>query len=103
MVQYCVSFFNNLVNSNGIPRKCLQRAVMVSGAKDAEAALERAKREFELLENIPNWNCHAQFLETETVKIAAKAKRSGGRSRTQAPLGSYRHTRSNRRFSRRVS
>jgi hypothetical protein len=69
MVQYRVSFFYNLCNSNGMLFKCVQRAVTVSRAKNAEAASEKAKREFERLEKIPNWKCRAQFLEVETVEM----------------------------------
>lgn len=95
MVKYRVGFFNELVNSNGMPFKCLQRAVMISGAKDAEAASEKAKREFERLENIPNWKCHAQFVEAE---IVAKATRPVGRSRIRVLNPSVRmQTWSNRR------
>jgi len=59
MVDYRVLFFNNLVNSYGKPFKCLQRAITVSSAKDAGEASEKAKREFERLEDVPNWKYHA--------------------------------------------
>jgi hypothetical protein len=70
MADYRVSFFNSLLNSYGKPFKCLQRVITVSSANDAEQALEKAKREFERLENAPNWKCHAQFLEVENRGIA---------------------------------
>jgi hypothetical protein len=54
MADYRVIFFNNLVNSYGKSFKCLQRAITVSSAKDAGEALEKAKREFERLEGVPN-------------------------------------------------
>jgi hypothetical protein len=69
MADYRVLFFNNLVNDQGKPFKCLQRDITVSSAKDAEEASEKAKREFERLENVPNWNYHAQFLEVESSGI----------------------------------
>jgi hypothetical protein len=65
MTDYRVIFFNNLVNSYGKSFKCLQRVVTVSSANDAEEASEKAKREFERLEDVPNWKYHAQFLEVE--------------------------------------
>ncbi len=40
-------------------------AIAVSSAKDAGEASEKAKREFERLEDVPNWKYHAQFLEVE--------------------------------------
>ena len=70
MAEFRVTFFNNLINSKGMPFKCLQRAVMVGGVKDADTASQKAKREFERLENVPNWKYRAQFLEVEV--IAAK-------------------------------
>jgi len=68
MPDYRVIFFNNLVNSYGKPFKCLQRAITVSSAKDAGEASEKAKREFERLEGIPNWKYYAQFLEVRWRK-----------------------------------
>jgi hypothetical protein len=69
MADYRVSFFNSLLNPYGKPFKCLQRVITVSSANDAEQALEKAKREFERLENVPNWKYHAQFLEVESSPI----------------------------------
>jgi hypothetical protein len=65
MTDYRVIFFNNLVNSYGKSFKCLQRVVTVSSTNDTEEASEKAKREFERLEDVPNWKYHAQFLEVE--------------------------------------
>jgi hypothetical protein len=56
MADFRVLFFNNLVNSYGKPFKCLQRAITVSSAKDAGEASEKAKHEFERLENVPIGN-----------------------------------------------
>jgi hypothetical protein len=64
-----VSFFNSLLNPYGKPFKCLQRIVTVRSAKGAEHALEKAKREFERLENVPDWKCHAHFLEVESRDV----------------------------------
>ena len=72
MGDYRVLFFNNLVNSYGKPFKCLQRAITVSSANDAAQASEKAKREFERLEDVPNWKYHAQFLEVENRDIVRK-------------------------------
>ena len=72
MADYRVLFFNNLVNSYGKPFKCLQRAITVCSAKDLGEASEKAKREFERLEDVPNWKCHAQFLEVESRDIVRK-------------------------------
>lgn len=71
MTEYRVSFFNNLVNSNGRQCKCLQRTVQVRGVQDAKAATDKAKEEFERLENVPSWRCHAQFIEVDPVSGTA--------------------------------
>jgi len=47
----------------------LQRAITVSSAKDAGEASEKAKREFERLEHVPDWKFYAQFLEVESRDI----------------------------------
>jgi len=65
MASYRVIFFNNLVNSYRKSFKCLQRIITVSSTNDAGEASEKAKREFERLDNVPNWKYHAQFLEVE--------------------------------------
>jgi hypothetical protein len=65
MADYRVFFFNNLLNSYGKSFKCLQRVITVNSANDAGEASEKAKREFEQLEGVSNWKCHAQFLEVE--------------------------------------
>src|ERR1700740_1145100 len=82
MAQFRVTFFNNLINSGGMPFKCLQRAVIVGGVKDADTASQKAKREFERLENIPNWKYRAQFFEVGVVEIAAKK---------QSPIAKFRY------------
>jgi hypothetical protein len=74
MAQYRVSFFNNLVNSNGKPFKCCQRKIIVDDANDAGAASDKATREFEHLEGVSNWKSHAQFFEVEIVETAGKAR-----------------------------
>jgi hypothetical protein len=71
MADYRVLFFNNLVNNEGKPFKCLQRAITVGSAKDAGEASEKAQREFERLEDVPNWKCHAQFLEVDSTTSSA--------------------------------
>jgi hypothetical protein len=79
MPRYHVTFLNNLVSSNGTPFKCVQREIVVSNATDPESASKKAKREFERLENIPNWKCHAQFLELKKAKNPVTGRRNAGR------------------------
>jgi hypothetical protein len=69
MADYRVSFFNSLLSPYGKSFKCLQRVITVSSANGAEQALEMAKSEFERLENVPDWKCHAHFLEVESRDV----------------------------------
>jgi hypothetical protein len=69
MADYRVIFFNSLVNSYGKSFKCLSGFITVSSADDAGEASRKAKREFERLERLPNWKCHAQFLEVESRPV----------------------------------
>ena len=47
MSAYHVSFFKNLVSSDGHPFKCLQQRIDVSDAESAAEATESASRAFE--------------------------------------------------------
>jgi hypothetical protein len=58
MSAYHVSFFKNLVSSDGHPFKCLQQRIDVSDAESAGEAAESASRAFEALYGCP-WKLHA--------------------------------------------
>ena len=62
MSAYYVSFFKNLVSSDGHPFKCLQQRIDVSDAESAAEAAESASRAFETLYGCP-WNLHADSIE----------------------------------------
>jgi hypothetical protein len=62
MGKYIVTFFKNLLSSDGHPFKVLQRATPIQ-SDNAEDAVRIAQREFERLENVPDWHLHADFLE----------------------------------------
>jgi hypothetical protein len=66
MSAYHVSFFKNLVSSDGHPFKCLQQRIDVSDAESAGEAAESASRAFEALYGCP-WKLHADSIE---VKVA---------------------------------
>jgi hypothetical protein len=48
-MSYRVSFFKNLLNSNGQQFSCLQQSIVIRRAKSVERAVEAAKRRFERL------------------------------------------------------
>src|SRR5262245_42372253 len=62
MSAYHVSFFKNLLSSDGHPFKCLQRRIDVSDAESTAQAAESASRAFEALYGCP-WKLHADSIE----------------------------------------
>jgi len=62
MSTYHVSFFKNLLSSDGHPFKCLQRRIDVSDAESAAQAAESALRVFEALYRC-SWKPHADTIE----------------------------------------
>jgi hypothetical protein len=69
MTKYHVSFFKDLLSSDGHPFKCLQRRIDVSNAESAAKAADSASRTFEALYGCP-WKFHADSIEV----IAADAQ-----------------------------
>jgi hypothetical protein len=62
MSTYHVSFFKNLLSSDGHPFKCLQRRIDVTDAESAAQAAKSASRAFEALYGCP-WKLHADSIE----------------------------------------
>jgi len=62
MSTYHVSFFKNLLSSDGHPFKCLQRRIDVAEVENAAQAAESASRAFEALYGCP-WKLHADSIE----------------------------------------
>ena len=54
-----ISFFKNLLSSDGRRFKCLQERVYVPNPESVAEAEERASRHFEKLHGVPNWRLHA--------------------------------------------
>jgi hypothetical protein len=65
MSTYYVSFFKNLLSSDGHPFKCLQRRIDITDAESAAQAAESASRAFEALYGCP-WKLHADSIEIST-------------------------------------
>jgi hypothetical protein len=66
MVQCRVSFFKDLVSSDGHPSSCLQQSIEISGAENVTSAVEEAKRHYEQLRRVPIWSLCADRLELES-------------------------------------
>jgi hypothetical protein len=72
MSAYHVSFFKNLVSSDGHPFKCLQQRIDISDAESAAEATESASRAFETLYGCP-WNLHADSIEVRLISFADRS------------------------------
>ncbi len=68
MGPFRVSFYNELVSSQGQVVKVCQRAVEVRSARSVDLAIAVAKRRFETEERIRHWGHRAQSFEVERLK-----------------------------------
>jgi hypothetical protein len=66
MVQCRVSFFKDLVSSDGRLSSCLQQSIEISGAENVTSAVEEARRHYERLRRVPIWSLCADRLELES-------------------------------------
>jgi hypothetical protein len=66
MVRCRVSFFKELVSSDGHPSSSLQQSIEISGAENVSSAVEAAKRRYEQLRRVPVWSLCADRLEVES-------------------------------------
>ena len=66
MQQCRVSFFKDLVSSDGHPSSSLQQTIEINGAENISCAVERAKRRYEQLCRVPIWSLCADRLEVES-------------------------------------
>jgi hypothetical protein len=70
MSGYRVSFFKNLLSSDGHCFKCLQGRIDVPDSENAALAAEAASRKFERLHGSRDWKLHADSIEVEAVDHA---------------------------------
>lgn len=83
MTKYRVTFFKNLLSSDGHPFKCPQRTVEVHRAKSIERALAAAQHRYQRLTGDRDWRLHADTAEMEVMAEAderTRHKRSWARS-----------------------
>jgi hypothetical protein len=71
MSSFRVSFYNELVGSQGQVFKVCQRSVEVRSARSIDRAVAAAKRRFETEEGIGFWGHRAKSFEVERVKTPA--------------------------------
>jgi hypothetical protein len=64
VASYKVSFFKNLLSSDGHQFKCLQGAIEIR-ARSVDHAVQVAQHRFARLHRMPHWMLHADDLEVE--------------------------------------
>ena len=72
MTRYCVSFYKNLLSSDGHPFKCLQRQIDVNDARDVAQAGELAAGIFQADRMIDDWQLAADTREVIAVELPAE-------------------------------
>jgi hypothetical protein len=64
-MSYRVSFFKELLSSDGHHFRCLQQSIVIRRARSDERAVEAAKRRFERLCHVTDWKLYADGVELE--------------------------------------
>jgi hypothetical protein len=65
MTRYQVSFFKDVLSSNGYPFKCIQQVIEIRRARSADRAVQAAELRYERLLRVHDWMLHADCLELE--------------------------------------
>jgi hypothetical protein len=65
MTRYRVTFFKNLLSSDGHRFKCPQGTIEINCARSADRAVQAAQHRFERLRHMPEWKLQADYLELE--------------------------------------
>jgi hypothetical protein len=74
MSDYRVSFFKNLVSSDGHRFRCLQQQIEIRNSDSSEQAAQSATRTFETQHGLRDWKLHADWME---VVAADRAEEPG--------------------------
>ena len=65
MTCYRVTFFKDLLSSDGHKHKCAQATIAVRHAKSPDRAARAAEHRFERLQNLRDWKLRADYFEVE--------------------------------------
>jgi hypothetical protein len=65
MAHYRVSFFKDLISSDGHPFKCIQKVIEISHARSADRAVKAAEIRYERLHQVHDWMLHSDCVELE--------------------------------------
>jgi hypothetical protein len=74
MTSYRVTFFKNLVNSNGHESKCPQGSIDILRARSDERALQAAQRRYERAKKIGNWTLYADVAELDALETDGRLR-----------------------------
>ena len=74
MTSYRVTFFKNLVNSNGHQFKCQQGSIDIRRARTDKRALRAAQLRFERAKKISNWTLYADVVEMDVLELNGGAR-----------------------------
>jgi hypothetical protein len=93
MSDYRVSFFKDLVSSDGHRFRCLQQEIDIRNSDSSAEAAESASRTFEALHGLPDWKLRADWREVvatgtdggeASLPLAQVRYRSGNARQTRA-------------------
>jgi hypothetical protein len=74
MTSYRVTFFKNLVSSNGHQFTCPQGTIEILRARNYHRAFQAAERRYERAKKIANWTLYADFAELVAIEANARAQ-----------------------------
>jgi hypothetical protein len=86
---YYVSFFKNLVDSNGRPVDSCQGAVEVR-ATDRDHAIELARQRFAEMKDVAEWSLRADYEKVELLASRKRLSKRVPRIRNAEPLVEHR-------------
>jgi len=73
MADYRISFYKNLVSSNGRRFKCLQAEFDITGSVGPVQAVDAASHKFELRHGSRDWRFYADIVEIADVNTTRRA------------------------------
>lgn len=84
MAGYRVSFFKDLLSSDGHLFKCKQHSIAIRSARSPERAIIAAERRFERQHRVRSWTYHADYYELED-DVMPRATKPETAARTISP------------------
>jgi hypothetical protein len=76
-MSYRVSFFKDLISSDGHQFRCLQQNIVIRRARNDDRAVEAAKRRFQRLCHVADWRFYADGFELRASEQVNCGRESG--------------------------